>query len=63
MGDIPPTGRRTEGRYVDVFVIRDGKIVSDHLSFDGMELMEQLGLMPAPRRDGWISACGRSPRR
>ena len=48
MGDIPPTGRSVSGAYVDVFEIRDGKILSDHLSFDRMELMEQLGLMPQP---------------
>ena len=48
MGDIPPTGRSVSGAYVDVFEIRDGKLVSDHLSFDRMELMEQLGLMPQP---------------
>lgn len=46
MGDIPPTGRRVEGGYTDIFRVRDGKIVSDHLSFDRMELMEQLGLVP-----------------
>jgi steroid delta-isomerase-like uncharacterized protein len=47
MGDIPPTGKRVEGKFIDVYVIRDGKIVRDHLVFDRMELMEQLGLMPA----------------
>ncbi len=48
MGDIPPTSKRVEGKFIDVYVIRDGKIVSDHLSFDRLELMEQLGLAPAP---------------
>jgi uncharacterized protein (TIGR02246 family) len=48
MGDIPPTGKPVEGNYVDIFVIRDGKVVSDHLFFDRLELMEQLGLAPAP---------------
>jgi steroid delta-isomerase-like uncharacterized protein len=48
MGDIPPTGRRVEGRFVDVFEFRDGRCVSDHLYFDRMELMEQLGLVPEP---------------
>lgn len=46
MGDIPPTGRRVEGQYVDVFEFRDGKVVSDRLTFDRMQLMEQLGLVP-----------------
>lgn len=48
MGDIPPTGKRVEGRFADVFVIRNGKVIADHLFFDRMELMEQLGLAPAP---------------
>jgi uncharacterized protein (TIGR02246 family) len=52
MGEIPPTGRRVEGAFVDVFEIRDGQIVSDRLSFDRMELMEQLGLMPQPAAAG-----------
>lgn len=52
MGDIPPTGRRLEGRFVDIFEVRDGRIVSDHLTFDRLELMEKLGLMPAPAGAG-----------
>ena len=48
MGDIPPTGKRVEGRFADVFVVKDGKFVSDHLFFDRMDMMEQLGLVPAP---------------
>ena len=47
-GDIPPTGRAVRGPYMDIFEIRDGKVISDHLSFDRMELMEQLGLVPQP---------------
>jgi steroid delta-isomerase-like uncharacterized protein len=52
MGDIPATGRSVRGPYVDVFEIRDGRIVSDHLTFDRMELMEQLGLVPQPTAAG-----------
>jgi steroid delta-isomerase-like uncharacterized protein len=48
MGDLPATGRSVSGSFVDVFEIRDGKVVSDHLSFDRAELMEQLGLIPEP---------------
>ncbi len=48
MGDIPPTGKRVQGRFSDVYVIRDGKIISDHRYFDRMDLMEQLGLIPTP---------------
>ncbi len=52
MGDIPPTGRRVEGPYVDVFEIHNGEITSDRLTFDRMELMEQLGLVPSPAAAG-----------
>jgi steroid delta-isomerase-like uncharacterized protein len=48
MGEVPPTGRRVEGPFVDVFKIRDGQVVSDRLTFDRMQLMEQLGLVPTP---------------
>jgi steroid delta-isomerase-like uncharacterized protein len=48
MGDIPPTGKSVEGPFVDIFEIRDGKVVSDRLTFDRLQLMEQLGLMPQP---------------
>jgi predicted ester cyclase len=48
MGDIPPTGRRVEGPYVDIFDFEGEKIVRDRLVFDRMQLMEQLGLAPVP---------------
>jgi steroid delta-isomerase-like uncharacterized protein len=52
MGDIPPTNKPVEGRFIDVYVIRNGKIVEDNLYFDRMDLMEQLGLMPTPAAAG-----------
>jgi predicted ester cyclase len=52
MGDIPPTGKKVEGEYVDVFVFENDKVVSDRLTFDRMQLMEQLGLAPAPAAAG-----------
>lgn len=52
MGDIPPTGRRLEGRYTAVYAVSGGRITSDHLVFDRMELMEQLGLVPAAAEAG-----------
>ena len=52
MGDIPPTGKAVKGEYVDIFEVRDGKVVSDRLTFDRMQLMEQLGLVPQPAGAG-----------
>ena len=47
-GDIPPTGRRVKVDYIQVLRFRDGKHVSFHLMFDRLEMLEQLGLVPAP---------------
>ena len=47
-GDIPASGNRVNARYVSVKKIRDGKVVSDHVYFDQMEVLQQIGAMPAP---------------
>ncbi len=44
-GDIPATNRRLVGRGAEVFRIEGGKIV-EHLYFDQVQVMTQLGLMP-----------------
>jgi len=47
MGDIQATGRKVRGEYVSVFEVRDGKVAAQRLTFDRMQLLEQLGLVPA----------------
>jgi ketosteroid isomerase-like protein len=47
-GDIPPTGRAVSGEYIQVLRFRDGKHVSFNLVFDRLQMLEQLGLVPAP---------------
>lgn len=47
-GEIPATNRRLSGRGAELFRVQDGKIVEDHLYFDQVQLMTQLGLMPEP---------------
>jgi ketosteroid isomerase-like protein len=47
-GDIPPTGATVRAEYVHVLRVRDGKHVSFNLLFDRLQLLEQLGLVPAP---------------
>jgi steroid delta-isomerase-like uncharacterized protein len=47
-GEIPATGRRVTGKGVQIFRVQDGKIVEDHLYFDQVEVLTQLGLMPEP---------------
>jgi len=48
-GDIPPTGRPVSVDYIEVLGFRDGKHVSFNLMYDRLLLLEQLGLIPAPR--------------
>jgi steroid delta-isomerase-like uncharacterized protein len=45
---IPATGRRLEAGYADVIEVKDGLIVAERLYYDQVELLIQLGLMPAP---------------
>ena len=45
-GDIPATGKHLAGRGVQVIRIRDGKIAEEHLYYDQMQVLGQLGLIP-----------------
>ena len=47
-GDIPPTNRSATGRGVQIMHVENGKISQEHLYFDQVELLTQLGLMPQP---------------
>jgi predicted ester cyclase len=47
MGDIPPTNKSVSGEYIQVFELRGDKVAKGRLLFDRMDLMEQLGLVPA----------------
>ena len=51
-GDIPPTGRAVTGEYIQVLRFRDGKHTSFNLSFDRLQMLEQLGVIPAPAAVG-----------
>jgi hypothetical protein len=51
-GDIPPTGRRVTAGYIEVHRFRDGKSIYATLMYDQLEMLEQLGLMPAPAPAG-----------
>ena len=45
-GDVPATGRRLEGRCSQFVRFQDGRSVEEHLYFDQMDIVTQLGLMP-----------------
>jgi len=47
-GDIPATNKRLSGRGAQVLKVRDGLIADTQLYFDQVDVMTQLGLMPAP---------------
>jgi predicted ester cyclase len=46
-GDIPPTGRHVELRWAAVYATDGDTLKSEHLFFDQMDFLGQLGLLPA----------------
>jgi steroid delta-isomerase-like uncharacterized protein len=47
-GDIPPTNRRATARGVQLQRIENGLIAEEHVYFDQLEILTQLGLVPEP---------------
>ncbi|HEY6379516.1 MAG TPA: ester cyclase [Candidatus Dormibacteraeota bacterium] len=47
MGDIQPTHKPVDGRYVQISHHRGEQVHQQFLFFDRMDVMEQLGLVPA----------------
>jgi ketosteroid isomerase-like protein len=47
-GDVPPSGRRLELPYCDVFEAEAGRIVSHHVYYDQVLFARQMGLVPDP---------------
>jgi steroid delta-isomerase-like uncharacterized protein len=45
-GDVPATGNRIELRAAAFKTIRDGKVASEHLYFDQLDFLQQLGVLP-----------------
>jgi predicted ester cyclase len=45
-GDVAPTGRAVELRWAAVYVIDGYTLKSEHLFFDQMDFLGQLGLLP-----------------
>ena len=46
-GPIPPTGKRVTLHSASILTIKDGLIASEHGYADQLEMLTQLGLMPA----------------
>jgi predicted ester cyclase len=49
MGDLPATGRKVEGEYVQIVDIDRGLIKRSHLIYDQVQLLTQLGMAPEPQ--------------
>jgi predicted ester cyclase len=47
-GEIPSSGRRVELPYAFIRRVEGGKIAAEHLYFDQLEFLQQLGAMPPP---------------
>ncbi len=48
MGDVPATGKKVKGEYVQIFEVDRGLIKKADLLYDQVQLMTQLGLAPVP---------------
>jgi len=47
MGDVPATGRKVKGEFVQIFEVDRGLVKRDNLIYDQVQLMTQLGLATA----------------
>jgi predicted ester cyclase len=47
-GDIPPTRRSVEIRWMGMYEVRGEELASEHLYFDQAEFMTQLGVTSSP---------------
>jgi predicted ester cyclase len=56
MGDVPATGKKVRGDFVELFEIDRGLVKKAHLMFDQVQLMTQLGMAPAPPQQAARSA-------
>lgn len=45
-GDIPPTGKAVDLVYADVLRFTNGHVSSEHVYFDQLDFLTQLGLLP-----------------
>ncbi len=48
MGEVPPTGKKLVGEFIQVFEIDRGLVKRNHLVYDQVDVMTQLGMAPTP---------------
>ena len=56
MGDVPATGRKVKGEFIQVFDVDRGLVKRNNLLYDQVQLMTQLGMAPAPANQAARSA-------
>src|ERR1700682_4167352 len=56
MGDVPATGRKVKGEFIQVLEVDRGLVKRDNLMYDQVQLMTQLGLAPAAPQQAGRSA-------
>jgi predicted ester cyclase len=49
MGEVSATGRKVKGDFIQVFEVDRGLVKRNHLMFDQVQLMTQLGMAPVPQ--------------
>lgn len=47
LGEIPPTGNKARIPGINIVRVAHGRIVEEHMSWDTLGLMNQLGLVPS----------------
>jgi len=52
MGDVPATGRKVKGEFIQVFEVDRGLVKRNNLVYDQVQLMTQLGMAPARQGQG-----------
>lgn len=52
MAGIPPTGKQVSVTGMDLFRLAGGKVAEFWLSWDQLGLMQQLGVIPTPEKQG-----------
>jgi len=56
MGDVPATGQKVRGEFIQVFDVDRGLVKRNNLMYDQVQLMTQLGLTPAAPNQATRSA-------
>ena len=45
---IPPTGKQIKVKYIDIWLVENGKLVENWVRLDELGMMQQLGVVPTP---------------